>query len=217
VAVESGVVKYYRNNTLLYTSTQAPTLPLRVDASIYSIGTTVQDARLSGALVDISAPTGESVVWMNGVGVSVSTGTITKTAAAGWGNAGAASSRAINGNGYVEFTSPATPSYAMFGLANGDTDQSYGDIDFAFYSYAGGGQLFVFEKGTNRGSFGAYVAGDKIKVAVESGVVKYYRNNTLLYTSTQAPALPLRVDASIYSTGTTVQEARLDGTLVTVP
>ena len=98
----------------------------------------------------------------------------------------------------------------MCGLANGDTDQGYADIDFAPY-YVGDGKIYIYEKGIYRGSFGAYASGDKLKVAVESGVVKYYRNGTLLYTSTQAPTLPLRADASIYSAGTTIQDATLLG------
>src|SRR5438034_8129904 len=30
--------------------------------------------------------------------------------------------------------------------------------------------------GVNRGTFGPYVTGDRLRVSVESGVVKYYRN-----------------------------------------
>ncbi len=104
----------------------------------------------------------------------------------------------------------------MFGLSNGDTDQGYADIDFAFYTYPGTGQLLVYEKGTYRGQFGAYAAGDTLRVAVASGVVKYYRNGALLYTSLQAPVLPLRVDTSLYSTGVVVANAVLSGTLVDV-
>ena len=62
----------------------------------------------------------------------------------------------------------------MFGLGNGDTDQGYADIDFAFYTYPGTGQLMVYEKGAYRGPFGAYAPGDKLRVSVESGVVKYW-------------------------------------------
>ena len=54
-------------------------------------------------------------------------------------------------------------------------------------------------------------------MAVESGVVKYYRNGTLLYTSTQTPTLPLRVDTSIYSTGAALRSVTLGGALVSVP
>ena len=216
MAAESGVVKYYRNGTLLYTSTQAPTLPLRADTSLYSTGDALLGATLAGTLVDVSSPTGEAVVWVSAVGVSVAAGSITKTAPTAWGNAGAASSRGINGDGYVEVTLPATPGYAMFGLANGDTDQGWADIDFALYTYAGNGKLQIYEKGTYCGSFEAYAPGDKLKVAAESGVVKYYRNGTLLYTSTQAPILPLRADTSLYSTGTALLGATLAGTLVDV-
>ena len=38
---------------LLYTSGQAPILPLRVDTAFFSTGAVVQDAVLAGTLVDI--------------------------------------------------------------------------------------------------------------------------------------------------------------------
>jgi hypothetical protein len=102
----------------------------------------------------------------------------------------------------------------MFGLSNGDTDQGYADIDFAFYTYPGTGQLMVFEKGVYRGQFGAYAPGDKLRVSVDSGVVRYWWKGVLVYASSQASAFPLRVDTSLYSTGASVQDATLAGTLV---
>ena len=36
---------------LVYTSSQAPTFPLRVDTSLYSTGASVKDATLAGTLV----------------------------------------------------------------------------------------------------------------------------------------------------------------------
>ena len=64
-------------------------------------GATLADAQGQGTITNDDTtpppPGGEAVVWVNGVGVSVSAGSITKTAAAGWGNAGAASSRAVSG------------------------------------------------------------------------------------------------------------------------
>ena len=44
VAVEAGVVKYYQNGALKYTSALAPTLPLLLDASINTVGGAVQNA-----------------------------------------------------------------------------------------------------------------------------------------------------------------------------
>ena len=72
----------------------------------------------------------------------------------------------------------------------------------------------VFENGVYRGQFGAYAAGDELRVSVGAGVVRYWFKSVLVYTSSQAPAFPLRVDTSLYSTGATVQDASLAGALV---
>ena len=102
----------------------------------------------------------------------------------------------------------------MFGLSNGDTDQGYADIDFAFYSYPPSGQLMVFENGAFRATVGAYAAGEKLRISVESNVVRYWHKGELVYTSLVTPSSPLRVDTSLYSPGATVAGATLAGTLV---
>ena len=43
-AVESGVVKYYQNGALKYTSAKPPSLPLLLDTSLNSVGGAVQNA-----------------------------------------------------------------------------------------------------------------------------------------------------------------------------
>ena len=64
------------------------------------------------------------------------------------------------------------------------------DIEFAIQLTASDGTngIWIFESGTLRGNFGTYSTGDKFRVAVEGGVVRYYKisgaNQTLLYTST---------------------------------
>jgi hypothetical protein len=47
IAVESGVVNYSQNGRVFYTSTVAPTFPLRVDTSIQNLGGTVADVVIS--------------------------------------------------------------------------------------------------------------------------------------------------------------------------
>jgi hypothetical protein len=166
-------------------------------------------------LVDATGPfPTEDVAWKNLVGVTASPTTLTKTAPTGWSNAGASSTRAIDGDGYAEFTVPVDPGLGMFGLATGDSDQSLADIDYAFYTYAPTTQLMIYENGTYRGIFGVYSAGQKLRITVESGVVRYFRDGALLFTSTQVATQPLEVDTSLYSTGATVQSATLAGTLV---
>jgi hypothetical protein len=53
--------------------------------------------------------------------------------------------------------------------------------------------------------------GDRLRVAVEGGVVRYYKNGALLYTSSVTPAATLRVDTAIYNTGGQVANATLCG------
>src|SRR5262249_58893113 len=124
-----------------------------------------------------------SVMWTNAVGVSVSGNSLTKTAADGWGNAGAASVQSIvSGDGYLEFTASERTTYRMCGLARNDVNQDYPSIDFAIY-LAADGNVYVHELGAQRGNFGAYTAGDRLRVAIVGGVVKYSRNGTVFYTS----------------------------------
>ena len=138
----------------------------------------------------------QNVVWTNVTGVSASGNTLTKTGAAGW-NAGAVSSQTINaGDGYVEFTASETNLARMCGLGNGDSGQNYTDIEYAIQLTASDGSngIWIFESGTLRGNFGTYGVGDKFRVAVQGGVVKYYKisgaNQSLLYTSSVAPTYP---------------------------
>ena len=105
------------------------------------------------------------------VGVSANAGSLTKTVVAGWGNAGAASTKSLtSGDGYVEFTATETNTYRLIGLSNGDSNQAYEDIDFAFDA-AAGGQLLLYERGVYRGTVGSYATGDKLPIAVQAGVV----------------------------------------------
>jgi hypothetical protein len=76
---------------------------------------------VTGALAFLLAPTHaagqtEDVVFRNAVGVTVSGNDLTKTAAAGWGNAGASSVQTIESNGFVEFS---LNGQAMAGLSKG--------------------------------------------------------------------------------------------------
>ena len=202
VAVESGVVKYRKNGALLYTSTGTPTYPLLVDSSFYSNGGTISNVMISTGSSGGGGT--QNVNWTNSVGVSASGNNLTKTAADSWGNAGAASTQTIaSGDGYVEFTASETNTYRMIGLSNGNSHQNYDDIDFAIYLILGGG-LQVYEGGVLRGNVGGYSTGDTLRVAVESGVVKYRKNGALLYTSTVTPSYPLLVDTSFYSNGATL-------------
>jgi hypothetical protein len=175
-------------------------------------GATIAKAQGTGT---INAPPAQNVVWTNAVGVSVSGTSLTKTAAAGW-NAGASSTTSLlSGDGYVEFTVSETSTDRMLGLSNKDVDQNYTSIGFAAY-LASSGALQVYEMGVNRGSFGTYATGDVVRVAVESGFVKYRRNGVLLYSSSAA-TYPLLVDTSLSTTGATLGNVVVSGNWAAPP
>jgi hypothetical protein len=97
----------------------------------------------------------------------------------------------------------------MLGLSKGNTNSSWEDIDFALHLYLD--QLQVYEGGSYKGSFGTYVTGDTLRVAVVGGVVRYSRNGTVFYSSAVAPTYPLLVDTALYSQNATLNNVVVVG------
>jgi hypothetical protein len=169
--------------------------------------------RLDAFLVEVpyelltgSAPTSGSVVWTSLVNATASGGSLQKTSGCdGCDDAGAVSQQQIaSGDGAVLFTATETDKIRYVGLSHGNTDTRLADIDFALR--LGSGYAEVRENNIYR-SDTPLAAGDRFKVAVEGGVVKYYKNGVLFYTSTVSPVYPLLVDSSLLSTGATVTDA----------
>ena len=67
------------------------------------------------------------------------------------------------------------------------------------------------------GQFGTFSVGDKLQVRVEAGQVSYRHNGVVVYTSTVTPTYPLRADSSLHSTGATIDEGKIAGTLTDLP
>lgn len=171
--------------------------------------------RLDAFLVEVpyelltgSTTSGGSVTWTNLVNVTATGGSLQKTSGCdGCDDAGATSQQQIAaGDGSVSFTATETDKLRYVGLSHGNTDTTHGDIDFAIR--LGQGYAEVRENDVYRADT-PLAAGDRFKVAVEGGVVKYYKNGTLLYTSAIAPTYPLLVDTSLLSAGATVTDATM--------
>jgi hypothetical protein len=178
-------------------------------AGTYTATLTVTDndgaSRSAAASVTVDGRTSTGATWTAAAGVSISGTTITKTGADGW-DAGAVSTQSLaSGDGHVQCTVTQTNTYRLIGLGTVDTSRSYEDVDYGIYP-AGNGVLYVFENGVNRGAFGAYASGDRLRVSVRAGVVRYVKNGRILFASAAAPAYPLRVDSSFYSAGASLSE-----------
>lgn len=197
VQVAAGVVTYWQNGALLYTSSGTPTFPLLVDTSLRTTGATISD------VVIAAAP-----FWTDLVGVAADGGALGKTAPEDLWNAGAASISSLAVDCYAEFTTGENTTAKMAGLSSGDSGPGQADIDFAIYLKANG-TIGVREDGVSRGSFGPYAAGDVFRVAASGGFVTYARNGVVFYTSSQPPGFPLLLDSSLRTPGATVLDARL--------
>lgn len=144
------------------------------------------------------------------VGMTVSGNTLQKAAGveAGWNAEASSSQQILSGDGSLQVTVDVTTTHKMIGLSHQQSVVGYSDIDYALYMHASD-ILYVYEVGKRKGAFGTYSPADILKVAIEGGTVKYYRNSTLFYTSTVAPKYPLFMDASINTPGAQLQNVTI--------
>lgn len=220
IAVESGVVNFYKNlgGTLTLLDSVTPTTityPLHVAAALHQTGSGVDDVVISTDEEEPPPPppTGGAVTWTNVVNATVSGTTIFDNGCE-CGNAGAESAQEIvAGDGYVEFTAPEADTMRAVGLNAGAASYTYGGIDFAIVLWANG-NAEVRESGVYRGDT-PYVAGTRFKISIEDGDVKYYKfvnDAWLLFDTIMSPSVsyPLKVNAALQQTGSTIADAVIE-------
>lgn len=207
VEVNNGVVTYAKNGTVFYTSTKTATYPLNVDTSFYTDGGTAQDVRIS-----TNGGTPVVATWTSMVNVKAPS-TLTKVRnSVAWDSGAYSNEQILDGTGYLEFRATERTTHRMMGLSNGNTDNNWTDIDFAFYLVFDG-TLQVRESGSGAIGVGTYQTNDLLRVEVTNGVVRYYKNGALLRTSPTAAKYPLNVDTSFYTFNSTLDGATLQGSL----
>ena len=149
------------------------------------------------------------ITWINGIGANISGNSITKTASTAWGNAGAASEQVLpaNADGWIEMTAQTTNTNRMWGFSTTSTNNHYNTINYAIYLRIGG-TLTVFENGSNKGNFGTYSIGDKLRVERTGTAISYKKNGTVIYTSTSSSSTQLIADVALHTTGATISNAK---------
>lgn len=177
---------------------------------------------------DLKNPSGTSafapyqnVTWQNVVGATAFGNTITKTAVDGWGNAGASSVQSIaSGDGYVEFSIGGSTYAPMVGLTTNANPTTYTNINYGLQLHHVDSNVYIYESGTCK--FGPTASGcpfisdtpgiagvTLFRVAIESGVVKYYKDGVLIYTSLVSPTYPIRMGMAEYYNGENVQNGNI--------
>lgn len=151
------------------------------------------------------------VTWINAVNVTVSGNSIIRndSEVCNGCTTGAISQQQItSGNGYVEVTTtPGSAGY--FGLGN-NTSNSTSHLEINYGIGFGNGGWVIRELNYTYRDEGTYNIGDIFKIAVEGTQVKYYKNNTLLYTSTLAITYPLVVDTSLFNPNSRIDNAVIE-------
>lgn len=148
------------------------------------------------------------------INVTVTGNDIAKTAgvASTWDASFSATRLLYNGN-FAEYTVAILGHNIMFGLSSSWDNASYTSIDYAIYQQPNN-TITIYEDGTNKAiSATSVVIGDKLRVSIENNKVKYYKNNTLFYTSLRTPTLPMILDASFYVVGGKINDVTV-GTAV---
>lgn len=154
--------------------------------------------------------------WESRVNVKARGGTVVKNGGTnGTDDAGAFSLQSLVGDGYFEFRTDLTGTvYA--GLSATNPGATSATIQFCI-QVDSDGKIIIKESGTTRLTTARsyYTAGHLLKVKVASGIVTYWYDRTLLYTSLLTPGGTLYADCSISTTGAQIYKS-VFGALPTV-
>ena len=207
VSVESGVVKYYKNGTAFYTSTKTPAFPLYGNALLCDLNSTI-----TNAVISTTSGSGiQNAIWTNIVNSTATGNSLQKTGGYdGSCDGGAWSQQSIaSGNSYLEFTATETNKLRFAALTATRSTSDYTLLDFSI-KLSNGASAEVRENYAYKADT-PYVSGDVFRISVESGVVKYYKNGTVFYTSSKTPSFPLYADAILCSSSATITNAVISG------
>lgn len=149
----------------------------------------------------------ENVVWTGAVNCTATGNSLQKTS--GLGDtpdaAGTSQQQIASGDGYLEFTAGATGKIRFCGLTHSPSGTDFYAIDFAL-KLTETGVAEIRENNSYQGET-TYTGGDVFRIAIQGGVVKYYKNGAVFYTSGRAPSYPLRADAVFINLNGTVNNA----------
>jgi hypothetical protein len=184
IAVESGVVKFYKNAELIYTSDVAPAFPLKA-----RFGAGLDNAGLTAA--SISTSNSAAATWTDVANATTgSNGAITKTPnGSDWPPASANSVQTLAGNGSFECVLNHNGAPNLYPINVGLNTGSTTNIEYYWAISSGYAQPYV--NNTYKAST-PVTTSDHLKITIEAGVVKFYKNAELVYTSDVAPTYPLK-------------------------
>jgi hypothetical protein len=214
-----GYPVYKVDGEIRYTSRTKATYPLYVDGSFHDTGCELTDIKWVGAMEVTKDEVGGKIQFTNfKYAASEAPGSLRRVLGSGnsW-NGGAVSRYAFTkddktGIRGFKFRAAVNKKRFMMGFNQKSTSENYQDLDFSLY-FNSNNQVYVYEKGSSKGTFGRWYANSVGVVAVNAvGQVEYIVDGEIRYTSTQTPQFPIYADISMHDEGTVVDSIRWVGT-----
>jgi len=154
---------------------------------------------IKSALISHTYASGEIILSSQ---MTYASGTLQRTAGAGWNNQGYSTLYGIPAaaEGHLDFTSGPNNRYRMIGLDNSPAaGASYTTIDYALY-LAGNNWIYIYENGSGKGNKTKYVSSDRFKINIAcDGTVTYLKNGAVIYTSVTKATNTLYFDSCFYN------------------
>jgi len=150
----------------------------------------------------------QNVAWINLTNCGLSGTLLSHNGVSGAEASAESSQTLLSGDGSFEFTVMQSGNFWGAGLNSGSKALTFNDMEFSFGVKGGNAELL--ESGTYRGEI-PIAANDILKVAIESGQIKYYRirgnTETLFYTNTSPTiSYPLSANAILLSTNSSIKD-----------
>ncbi|MDZ4750756.1 MAG: choice-of-anchor L domain-containing protein, partial [Flavobacteriales bacterium] len=146
----------------------------------------------------------EQAFWQTLNNLSAAGDDLSKPNNTGMNNTNAFSLNDVSRNGWVTTTVAETNRERYFGISAVDAGNGSGGIDYSI-RLRDDATLRIVENGTNVNNPGSYSTGDVLRIFIDNNAVRYYRNATLLFTSTVAPAVaPYFVDCAMNQQNSTL-------------
>lgn len=166
----------------------------------------------SNAIV-IADYTTKKVEWNALINCKTVNNKLQKTNSRGW-NAGAISKFKISKDniGYIEFALNSKKRYMIGFSYDSNANQSYGDIDFAYYSMSGRSCIY-FKWRRMVSTYPHYNMGDICKIELTMSSIIWYVAGVEIY-RTDRPNEDLYVDTSLYDTNTIIEDVTIFGILI---
>lgn len=197
--LKPGVLEIFKNSTLVYSQSVSNTVTYKSSSAM------VED-KLYPVVMD----------YIDGY-----CGGVTKCAPKGWGNAGFVSKNVLkqSDEGSIRWSVQELDKYKMLGFGGHTTSKRYEDIQYAFYQSQD--QIAIYESGhfkVSKPNFNLKI-GDILYIKKESGQIRYFVNDELIYTSQVPISQDLYILGVAHTLGALIQnvEASFDDGNSSVP